>query len=88
MSETTPTPIPKRKARAVWLSVRLREQFYEFVANISIARLNRLSRDLVLAYLKDDPDMAGYFFETKDYRDLQKMFYLFEIIEQEYTGEE
>jgi hypothetical protein len=47
-----------------------------------------LSRDLLLAYLEDDPDMGTYFFETKDYRDLRQLFYLFEIIEEEYKEEE
>jgi hypothetical protein len=88
MSESTPTPIPKRKPRDVRLSTRLREHFYEFVANTSLARLNRLSRDMLLAYLKDDTHIATYFFESKDYRDLQMLFYLFEIIEEEYKGDE
>jgi hypothetical protein len=87
-SKTPLETILERKPRAERLSERLREQFYEFVTSTSTSRLNRLTRDLLLAYFKDDPDSAARFFESKDYWDLQQLFYLFEIIEEEYTGEE
>jgi hypothetical protein len=87
-SETPLEAILERKERGLRLSARLREQFYEFVTSTSTSRLNRLSRDMLLAYFKDDPDSAARFFESKDYWDLQQLFYLFEIIDDEYTGEE
>ena len=88
MSETNADSMPTRKEKSLRLSVTLREQFYEFVNNTSVARMNRVLRDLVPAYLKADPREAAQFFKSDDYKELQMLFYLFEIIEEEYTGEE
>jgi hypothetical protein len=88
MSETTSTLIPKRKERGMRLSKTLREEFYEFVVNTSVSRMNRLLRDFLLAYLKDDPDGAEEFFKSETYFDLTMIFHLLDTIEEEYTEEE
>jgi hypothetical protein len=88
MSETTPNAIPKRKERGMRLSKRLREEFYEFVVSTSVSRMNKMLRDFVLAYLKDDPDGAEEFFKSETYFDLSMLFYLLDIIEEEYKEED
>lgn len=70
------------------LSKTLREEFYEFVVNTSVSRMNRLLRDFLLAYLKDDPDGAEEFFKSETYFDLTMIFHLLDTIEEEYTEEE
>jgi hypothetical protein len=88
MSETKPLDITKIKPREVRLSKTLRAEFYEFVANTSVARMIRILRDFLIAYLRADPDNASFFFESKDFEDLQMLFYLFEIIEEEFMPED
>jgi hypothetical protein len=83
MSETTPANLqPKRGTR---LSKELRSDFEDFIETINIPELNKILRDLIIAYIRLDPELAEGFFKGDGFKDISMIFHLLDMIEKNWV---
>jgi hypothetical protein len=59
--------------------------FEDFIETVNIYGLNKILRDLIIAYIRLDPDIAEEFFDSKEYRDLTMILYLLDNIEKNWV---
>ena len=82
MSETTPVKLPPK--RGTRLSKELRMDFEDFIEAVNIHGLNKILRDLIIAYIRLDPEIAEEFFKSEEFEDILMIFYLLDNIEKKW----
>ena len=58
--------------------------FEDFIEAVNIHGLNKILRDLIIAYIRLDPEIAEEFFKSEEFEDILMIFYLLDNIEKKW----
>ena len=83
MAETAPVKLPPK--RGTRLSKELRMDFEDFIEAVDIQGLNKILRDLIIAYVRLDPEIAEDFFKSDEFDDILLIFSLLDMIEKNWV---